>query len=222
MSPVAFPLFIVLLTASPVPAEAPAAPDARPDPGTTYQVVNVPADDELNVRAQPGIQAEVLDTLAPGTRGVVASGVWQPHAGGTWFEIITDDGERGWVNARFVTAEDEESPQFPLSCGGTEPFWSLEIAAGEADYSTMAGDEATWAASDWKPAAGRQAGYHFAVRLQADPEAEPAQATDVGWLTVSRARDYCSDGMSERRHPYDMTLITPDEQVLSGCCARAR
>jgi uncharacterized membrane protein len=213
----AAPFAIAAAQAADPPLPVPPAA-AIPEPGLSYRVVDVAADDVLNIRDQPGITAPIVATLSPDAAGVRVTGVRQPVGPSMWWEVIHPgiDRDRGWVNARFLAAE-EVAPEtnFALQCGGTEPFWSLDIAEGQADFDLLGGAPASWDASPWMDAAGFVAGYRFAVRLD-----RPSPAA-TGWATISRAMDFCTDQMSDRRYPYDMTLITPDEEIFSGCCERA-
>lgn len=245
------------------PAAAAASGEAIPDPRYEYRVDSVPEDDELNVRAQPGTRADIVDELAPDTTGVVVTGVRRPHAGGTWWEIVRREGETAWVNARFLARAEGPALQVPLRCSGTEPFWSLEIEDDEATFSRMGGEGEAWTAAEWKGAEGFLAGHRFAIRLDepaptsardsseltregggrpvdpagfsffgyalADHGARAPAAgmnrgedTSSGWVTIARAMDHCTDEMSDNRYPFDTILITPAEDVLAGCCARAR
>ncbi|WP_026381185.1 SH3 domain-containing protein [Afifella pfennigii] len=76
-------------------------------------VVNVAADDALNMRAGPSASSRIVDALAPGRHGIVhlhapcepASRPWPQR----WCPVTHYSGERttrGWVKARYVRDSD--------------------------------------------------------------------------------------------------------------------
>lgn len=75
--------------------------EAKADPvvvGEEHCVVNVAADDALNLRAQPGTGSAVMARLRYGQCGVVATG----ECRGSWCPV--EDGHNaGWVNRRFIS-----------------------------------------------------------------------------------------------------------------------
>lgn len=162
------------------PGAAAAGDEATPDPFAEYRVAGVPDDDELNVRAQPGAQANIVEELAPDATGILATGVWRPHAGGTWWEIAYEPGETAWVNARFLAPAGGPAEHIPLRCSGTEPFWSLAIEDDEAVFSRMGGDEETWTAGERIGAEGFLSGHRFAIPLDRNAPAEPGRDSAAG------------------------------------------
>lgn len=204
-------LLAVLLAAASV-----AAATATPDPDRRYQVVEVAADDQLNVREQPGVEGEVLGWLAFDDEDVVVTGAVMDIAGSQWWELVFDgtDGTRGWVNGRFLAPVDEAPPAsgYPLLCGGTEPFWSLELEDMEARYRAIDEDALAMTAGPWRMASGAVG--RFAVELEHDGQ--------PGYAGVWRERDFCSDGMSDIRYPFGTIVARPGGEVVAGCCRRAR
>lgn len=71
-----------------------------------WTVVGVAWDDTLNVRAGPSAANAVVTELAPWAADFEATGA-VGGADDTWREIVTDDGETGWVNGRFVVGQPE-------------------------------------------------------------------------------------------------------------------
>lgn len=71
--------------------------------GVVFGVIGVDADDVLNVRAAPGADQEILDTLGPLTTGLVFSGRARRLSSRTaaWYEVDVE-GVTGWVHAGFV------------------------------------------------------------------------------------------------------------------------
>jgi hypothetical protein len=106
-------------TATPVPAAA-----------TTYRVAYVTADDVLNVRPGPGIEFDVIGTLAPQATGVQAA---SSRADEEWVEIEAG-AQIGWVNRYFLTEQvlPETFCNDPAVQEVVEAFLvSLEASAGE-------------------------------------------------------------------------------------------
>jgi uncharacterized membrane protein len=185
-----------------------------PDPALRYQVVGVAADDQLNVREQPGVDAGVLGGLTPHADNIVITGSVMEVGGSDWWEIVFVEGylSQGWVSGRFLEPVDAEARErdYPLRCGGTEPFWSLDLDSGQATYSSPDEETLSMNASPWREASGLL-GY-FAVQLERDGQ--------LGYASIWRERAFCSDGMSDIRHPFGTILIRPDGEVLAGCCRR--
>jgi len=187
-----------------------------PDPGLRYQVVDVAAGDRLNVREQPGVDSDMLGALVPGAKNLVITGSVTNVGGANWWEIVFVEGylSRGWVNGRFLEPMDRQEPEsgYPLMCSGTEPFWSLDLADGQASYSTPEEKALALSAGPWMMASGQTG--RFAVKLERDGA--------LGYAGIWRESSFCSDGMSDIRHPFGTILIRPDGEVLAGCCRRVQ
>lgn len=85
----------------------------------------------------------------------------------------------------------------PVSVNGTEPFWGLQIAAGDIVYSTPEDQ-------------GRHfAGAAFALKGN-------AASLTSGALSVTLSDKSCSDGMSDRVYPLTAEA-TIDGKTLKGC-----
>jgi hypothetical protein len=98
----------LLLVAAIAPAEATSGPGC-------VVVVNVSADDALNMRARPSAQSRIVDVLVPGRHGVIhLDGDCMPKSaswGSRWCPVSHYNGDevtKGWVKARFV--RDSECP----------------------------------------------------------------------------------------------------------------
>jgi uncharacterized membrane protein len=173
-----------------------------------HSVTGVAAGDVLSIRRLPDPEAEVIGTLPPDATGVEVIEVVD-----SWALINTGDFS-GYALLRFLAREDGpawNALSVPLTCLGTEPFWSLGIdpAAGDAGYTTPENPEPqvskitdSWPGQIWAPAA--------AVALP-------------GGLAVMYPAA-CSDGMSERSYgiAIDFFLNAVDagtgQRRLSGCC----
>ena len=91
----------------------------------TYRVVNVAADDVLNVRDRAGVPgSRIVGILRPGTSDIVWTGrQGRSNDGGLWYQIIHPSVPRGgWVNARFLR---EDERVFPVPPPKGEPQGSL-------------------------------------------------------------------------------------------------
>lgn len=86
-----------LLGAAPAPP-----PEPEPaEPGVRYRVVEVAADDVLNVRSGAGVGNAVVGTLAPSETHVTGSGRREVVSGTTWLEIESA-GVEGWASSRYL------------------------------------------------------------------------------------------------------------------------
>lgn len=105
----------------------------------SYRVTGVAADDALNIRSFPGTDGEIIARIPPHASGLRWNGESAAVAGGTWWELVHPDlpGGTGWVNARFLEAEDGVAitSLAPPQLGGlAPPFTEAEgYAAMEAD-----------------------------------------------------------------------------------------
>jgi hypothetical protein len=68
--------------------------------GITYRVVNVPANDTLNVRAAPNTTSSIVSAVSPQGRGLVMLG----DCAGAWCPM-SHAGKSGWVHRSFLTLE---------------------------------------------------------------------------------------------------------------------
>lgn len=169
-----------------------------------HSVVGVAADDVLNIRERPDASAPIIGALPPDATGVEVVSVT-----GGWAVVNTQEGT-GYVSLNFLARQ--EGPAWnaleaPLSCLGTEPFWSLAIdpAAGTATLCMPDDLEGraleigqSWPGAVWAPAAALSLPDGMAVLYPAE----------------------CSDGMSDRTYGIaaDLFLTGPDRTRLSGCC----
>jgi uncharacterized membrane protein len=191
-------LLVLVMTAAPLRAEEFPA---------LYAVTGVAAGDRLNIRAAPDAAAPVIGTLAPDATGIEVFAIsdgWASVNG-------TDTG--GYASAGFLArtpGPDWNALATPLTCLGTEPFWSLEIdpAAQETRFNTP--DDAE--------------GRTSAIRMTwpGQPFARAAAVALPDGLAVLQPEE-CSDGMSELVYgiSVDVFLQGQDRTRLSGCCRMA-
>lgn len=76
-------------------------------------VVNIAANDALNLRAEPSAQSAIVGILPPGRHGIIhLDAPWVPVSlawGSRWCPVTHYDGgnvTKGWVKARFVRDSD--------------------------------------------------------------------------------------------------------------------
>lgn len=184
---------------------APLAAAAQNFPAS-YSVKGVAADDTLNIRAEPSAGSVVLGDIAPFALNIEVLGL---SPDGKWGKVGVPEGN-GWVSMTYLDLYVPEDPFVvprPLSCLGTEPFWSVSLYPRGAEYNS--------------PDTG-------AVPLTVTHEA----VSDQGFLfeleegpTLNRTlivtREACSDGMSDRAFGFATRMFTqaPDgNSALSGCC----
>jgi hypothetical protein len=104
----AFLLSLIFIAASAGPVLATTGPGC-------LRVVNVAANDALNMRQRPSSQSRIVDVLVPDRHGVIhLDGACRPKSvpwGQRWCPVRHFSGNgttRGWVKARFV--RDNECP----------------------------------------------------------------------------------------------------------------
>lgn len=96
---------------------------------------------------------------------------------------------------------DAVAPEEAVTLTGTEPFWTLAIAAGEGVWTTPDNQPGTRFAV--KRFAGNN-GLGFSGELDGKP------------LTATLTPGECSDGMSDRSFPYVATIALGGE-TFEGC-----
>lgn len=86
-------------------ADLPGEPwDGFAQEGDVLSVFGVEADDELNIRAMPGTDNDIVGTAAPTADDLVATGRARQLPSSFWYEI-EHDGVLGWVSVAFVAYE---------------------------------------------------------------------------------------------------------------------
>lgn len=112
--------------------------DASADPVRVgYRVVDVAADDVLNVRAGPSSEDEIVGSLAHDSSGVVVTRTWDAP----WWGVLLDDGTEGWVHSRYLAIDEAWTAHFEaIPCAASDTPWdqtqvSLEPGGGSnADF----------------------------------------------------------------------------------------
>ncbi|MEO1062667.1 MAG: hypothetical protein AAFZ07_14730 [Actinomycetota bacterium] len=105
-------------------------------PGQVWSVVGVDRDDVLNVRCGPGIDEEIIATLAPDADDVVTTGAARNLPASIWYEVEVAGGT-GWVNSFFLALPgvvDDITSQVVADLGGIPTAETLvdlgELVAG--------------------------------------------------------------------------------------------
>jgi photosystem II stability/assembly factor-like uncharacterized protein len=68
-----------------------------------YAVVNVAANDVLNIRAGAGVSQPIVGYFASDARDVMRTGPSSSADGAAWVEVRRNDGLTGWVNSYYLT-----------------------------------------------------------------------------------------------------------------------
>jgi uncharacterized membrane protein len=183
-----------------------AAPAAAQDLPALYEVTGVAADDVLNVRAAPDAGSEALGALAPDATDVEVVAL---SADRGWGQVNLSGEASGWASMRFLSPQ--EGPPWweasvPLSCLGTEPFWSLGIEGESARWVTPEESPAPWAIDERTTTIGVPGILGLAL--------------ENGFGVIRPAE--CSDGMSDRAFGLQIDLFLHEGQGLTGytgCCS---
>jgi len=168
-----------------------------------YDVTGVAAGDVLNIRAAASASAPLVGALhrqATGVEVVAVEGAWAVVAAGE---------ASGYAALRYLVRQpvaDWYTLHGPITCHGTEPFWTLRLdpAGAAVAFSTPeAGFEsdvlALWPGQPHRPVV--------------------AAGFDEGFATLRPAA--CSDGMSDRRFglAIDLFLTATPSVAYAGCCS---
>ncbi len=183
---------------------------AQSDFPRLHDVVGVASDDVLNVRAGPGGDHPIVGELAFDARGIEVI-----RAEDGWGFVNVAEGT-GWTSLRFLAPRpDGDLSNNPrLVCGGTEPFWDIDVQQGQV--------------AQVKTPMTYETGETFDVglfqRAYNPMEKWVLQGSDgTRSLSMVVAKAYCDNGMSDNEFGFDATLIVTGQEgyVLSGCCELA-
>lgn len=172
----------------------------------SFQVTGVAEGDRLNIRRDPDATSEILGEIGPYGFNIE---VLETTADGKWGKVGLPEGN-GWVSMRFLEATPPMDPYLvprPLSCFGTEPFWSVSLYPRGAEYNSPDTGAVPMTVLDEAVA---PEGYFF--RLEEGPTLN---------RTLIVTRQKCSDGMSDREYGFStlMFLSAPDGNgAFAGCC----
>lgn len=171
-------------------------------------VTGVAAGDVLNIRAEPDAGAPILGSYAPDRRRIE---VLRLSDDGRWAQVGLPEGN-GWVALRYLAplAKGPDLP-LPVTCSGTEPFWSLDITDKGGVFRTPEGQSLLQLTDTGVARNGFDA----------------ALADDAGrpWQVIAQAMQ-CSDGMSDRQYGWRALLsglgsaeAGGGAEIYAGCCS---
>lgn len=190
------PILIVFFTLFGISSQAQTLPDR-------YRVDGVAQNDVLNIRSKPTASSTVIGEFGPYTLNIE---VLRTQDG--WGYVGA--GERsGWVSMTFLAENplpENEVPR-PLSCFGTEPFWTVSLYPRGAEYTEMG-----LARRPLTILRESAANNGYIIQAQEGP-------TLIRTIIVNALP--CGDGMSDREFGMSATLFTeaPDgNDVQTGCC----
>lgn len=172
----------------------------------SFQVTGLAKDESLNIRAMPDAESESLGQIGP---FAIAIEVLNLSDDGKWGRIGLPEGN-GWIAMRYLEptpALDPFKVPRPISCFGTEPFWSVSLYPQGAEYNSP---DTGAVPMEVTAEAVSPKGYLF--HLQEGPTLE---------RTLIVARGQCNDGMSDRDFGFSthMFLESPDgNATYAGCC----
>ena len=164
----------------------------------------------------PDDAAPTIDRFGAGLGPIEATPLYSVD-GARFARIALGEGD-GWIVLRDLAPIDhptigETSLPAGLQCLGTEPFWSLVFDdQSGAVFEAPERIEPTRFGIEQSLAAQARGGQPAALFLS---------AAEIGEATAFIAASSCSDGMSDRTHPWLAGLILEDpggRRLLEGCC----
>ncbi|WP_205518781.1 COG3650 family protein [Pseudotabrizicola algicola] len=182
------------------------AAQADPTFPARYEVRGVAATDALNIRATPSARAEIIGEIEP---FAIHIEVLDLSPDRKWGKIGVPEGN-GWVSMAYLAPTPPEDPftvPRPLSCLGTEPFWSVSLYPRGAEYNSPDTGAVPMAVTH-----EAVADHGYLVQLEEGPSLN---------RTLIITREACSDGMSDRAYGFATRMFTeaPDgNSALHGCC----
>ncbi len=175
-----------------------------------YNVVEVAADDTLNIRAKPSSKGQVIGVLEHDAAYVQIEAL---DASGRWAQVSAGEAGMGWVFARYLQAV--PGATFPewsyLQCSGSEAAWSLRYAKDDG-VIYRAGYEGP----------GRHLASGPIATASENTRATAIMASD-GSLHVSALieTEQCWSTMIETFTGIEATVFVTGEyqQMMHGCCS---
>ncbi|HRK69970.1 MAG TPA: hypothetical protein PLA85_00165 [Micropepsaceae bacterium] len=169
-----------------------------------WRVTGVAENDVLNIRTSPSADSEIAGAIPFNSVSVFSTGEEKTVGSTSWLNTISPYGY-GWVNAKFLEPFDaaeimpDENLSLPLSCGGTEPFWSADISENSVRVTTPEHEAGFDIQRDGPLIRRGAAGWDIRIK----------GASSIILLETWE----CSDGMSETVYRYEY-----DDGGLKGCC----
>lgn len=193
-----------------------------------YDVVNVSANDMLNLRQGAGVSSSVLAQIPANGKGVVATGEQKTVGGSVWSRVVWA-GVDGWVNRRYiqedqilaqarqqvvnrpaVSGKPVQAPkqkQTVIACHGVQPNWRLDITPRMMNIA-FNGKLRYQATVNFR----KQSANNKSIAVVA------AKRNQVGTTVLLQKTNACKVNAGKRNYPYQVTAVLQDHQVVSGCC----
>ena len=171
-----------------------------------YAVTGVADDDVLNIRQGPSASDQIIGELGPYAFNIE---VLETTSDGRWGKVPMPEGI-GWVAMRFMEPVGQDDPftiPRPMTCVGTEPFWSLGLYPRGDEYSAMETGR-----RDLTLLTERVAENGYFAQFEEGPTLN---------RTLIIRKEQCGDGMSDREFGFSAFLFNdaPDgSDVQRGCC----
>ncbi len=73
-------------------------------PSPTPPILAMVSAAAVNLRACPGLECVILDTISGG-QAVTVNATQKAADGGTWSNVTTQSGQTGWINSRYIERE---------------------------------------------------------------------------------------------------------------------
>lgn len=182
----------------------------------TYEVTGVAAGDSLVLREEPTEGGKPADwkeiqRIPPDAKNVLGTGRSTLVGGQRWIEVV-HGGVTGWVNLKHLQGVNSEVGAVAFQCSGTEPFWSISLAATGATYGDPEVETQPLSVDAVIVAQGRP-GIPVLYRMsRSQNRKSEAVVSQQAW---------CSDGMSD--YDYAFQVMYSDETSLrQGCCTLKR
>jgi len=176
-----------------------------------FRVTGVSHGDVLNIRAEPSARARIVGSFARTAGGIEVIGLSEDRS---WGLVRIDEGI-GWSSMRYLSAERTDTwrdGQQPLTCLGTEPFWTLNLFLPSNRAEFVGLDTSFEIRTD----APRLPSTQFPPTL-----ALPFDGARSGVAVIRNG--VCSDGMSDRLYGLEAQIYwRGNPQGLTGCCLLGR
>jgi uncharacterized membrane protein len=98
-----------------------------------------------------------------------------------------------------------------FSCRGNEPFWNMTIKSENTTYKQIDGTDLSMPTVQPLTARGHIRDYILVYKTKLKKNDEKVT------LVLTRNHQGCSDGMSDKKSPYNVVVIFQDK-VMAGCC----
>lgn len=156
---------------------------------------------------RPRCQSNIVGAISPYGLNIE---IFETTPDEKWGKVGIPEGN-GWVAMRYLEETPPAEPYLvprPLSCFGTEPFWSLSLYPRGAEY-----DSPETGIVPMKLLAEDVSERVYFMRLEEGPTLN---------RTLIVKRQLCGDGMSDRKFGFTtlMFLVAPEgNDTFTGCCS---